>query len=117
MEAGVDLDFPVVYRALAGLDSIAQAAGRCNREGKLPSQGKTVVFVPEKQPDYVQGGGVCARNTLKVGDLSNLFMPWKHKAYFKQRFFQLAKTGWMKNNILEIYYQRPGMNYYFRTAA
>ncbi len=65
VEAGVDVDFPVVYRALAGLDSIAQAAGRCNREGKL-DRGQVIVFVPPKSapPGPLRRAEETARSLL-----------------------------------------------------
>ncbi|MEN8261212.1 MAG: CRISPR-associated helicase Cas3', partial [Pseudomonadota bacterium] len=56
IEAGVDVDFPVVYRAYAPLEAIIQAAGRCNREGKRIEMGTVCVFPPDDER-YPPGGG------------------------------------------------------------
>lgn len=55
VEAGVDLDFPTVFRALAPLDSLIQAAGRCNRNGS-GCDGTFIVFSPEVLPGDPYGG-------------------------------------------------------------
>ena len=93
IEAGVDISLPVVYRALAGLDSIAQAAGRCNREGLLAEKGKVVVFVPPNNHKLKGQLGLSA-STSKT--LLPLFteVPLHHshfKRYF-EHYYSKAKS-------------------------
>ena len=85
MEAGVDLDFAIVYRALAGLDALAQAAGRCNREGKLPI-GELRVFVAptEPPPGVLRTGLEVARLMIAAQPDLDLFVPATHSDYFSQ---------------------------------
>ena len=85
VEAGVDLDFPVVYRALAGLDSIAQAAGRCNREGKLSGKGEVVVFIPpQPAPPGLLKKGEDACGKVLYGIEGNPLERSLFAAYFTQ---------------------------------
>ena len=87
VEAGVDIDFPVVYRALAGFDSLAQAAGRCNREGKLNTMdrlGKVIVFEPPRPAPagLLRKGQDAGREILRTRNPKNL-SPDLFKDYFR----------------------------------
>ncbi len=94
VEAGVDLDFPVVYRAIAGLDSIAQAAGRCNREGLL-EKGRVVVFIPPSKfpPGYLKQAGEIGRQLLAEKRADHL-APERFEQFFKELF-------WLQGNNLD----------------
>lgn len=86
IEAGVDLDFPVVFRAMAGLDSIAQAAGRCNREGLMRHMGKVVVFHPPglAPEGYLRQASNVTNMLLKAGKLQRPLSGAAFKAYFSE---------------------------------
>ncbi len=66
VEAGVDVDFPVVYRAMGPLDRIVQVAGRCNRKGTRPEPGRVIIFEPRD--------GTMPRGTYRAGTIESQFL-------------------------------------------
>jgi type II secretory pathway predicted ATPase ExeA len=103
VEAGVDLDFPSVYREIAGLDSIVQAAGRCNREWRLPPS-ESIVYVfksAEHAPPKSLGTAIGAYEGIapKFQDISSLEAV---KAYFDQLFYNEGDAHLDEKMIMEM---------------
>jgi CRISPR-associated endonuclease/helicase Cas3 len=90
IEAGVDIDFPVVYRSLGGLDSVVQAAGRCNREGKL-DKGRVVVFrAPTTPPRGTPAKGLESTESMlrHYGGTLALHDPCIFEEFFRSLYFR-----------------------------
>jgi CRISPR-associated endonuclease/helicase Cas3 len=95
VEAGVDIDFPVVYRALGPLDAIVQAAGRCNREGRLRdtegklTHGQVHLFIPEEKglPPGIYTTATTISSGMLTGRLEDLAVtPEIFARYFTQLY-------------------------------
>lgn len=86
VEAGVDVDFPVVYRAMAGLESLAQSAGRCNREGRLEFGDFHVFNSPTEPPGILKHHRDIAAVMLKHDPNLDLMTPETFRQYFDRLY-------------------------------
>jgi len=102
IEAGVDVDFSVVYRAIAGLDSIAQAAGRCNREGKRGSGDVYVFSLPKlPPPGFLRATAQTTQSLLSKFE-QDLISPEAIEQYFRVHYW-LNSAIWDKHGILPMH--------------
>lgn len=96
IEAGVDVDFPKVYRAYGGLDSIIQSAGRCNREGKLKdAEGNLLrgeVHIFQSEDEYSKKQPISFKLPIEttqeiIGNYEDITSPEAIEDYFKKLYF------------------------------
>lgn len=116
IEAGVDVDFGAVIRFTAGLDSIAQASGRCNRNGKRPTKGRVSIVNPAEEnldmlPSIKEGKQITERLLREFEDNPERFdqgdligptaMQWYFRYYFFERqdemTYPVKSIGWDDN--------------------
>lgn len=104
IEAGVDVDFPVVLRAEAGLDSIAQAAGRCNREGLRPTDASEVLVFETGNPEWAPPKELKlfaeAFRTIERSHRADLLTLDAVAEYFKELYWRLGDDRLDREDLL-----------------
>jgi CRISPR-associated helicase Cas3/CRISPR-associated endonuclease Cas3-HD len=96
IEAGVDVDFPVAFRALGPLDSIIQTAGRCNREGRSAEPRPVIVFRPEDNatpPGAYRTAAALTESFLARHPDAPLHRPDFYAAYFAELYSLLGRES------------------------
>ena len=118
IEAGVDIDFPVVYRMIAGIDSLSQAAGRCNREGKL-EKGEFCIFTlwkGDNTPKSLKSAVSIAKKLLYAKDASTILSLETIENYFDDFFWLKGENGLDKREIIKMISNDTG-RFQFKTIA
>ena len=102
IEAGVDIDFPVVFRSMAGVDSIAQAAGRCNRHGTIKEGGRLFLFRAEdtSAEKFFADTANCGRQILELYDDPLDLDAVEH--YFRLYYWDQS-SRWDARNVLDCF--------------
>lgn len=99
IEAGVDIDFPILYRDLTSMPSIVQSSGRCNRNGKMPNKGKVVIY-----------------HLMNTNDRAALIFRGRDRFFLDTTKRILKETQYEERNLLELQNQyfnqiQAGLNF------